>query len=85
MMHLRVLFVFSMADRCEEHENRKINYTEFLVKLGVSVKPGDILGLSTQITEGSEDREQIRRSDQAARSVRMHLSNASRHFAWLIV
>ena len=52
-----------MVNRCEDRTDKQINYVEFLEKLKVDVRPGDTVGLSTQIFEGSIEREMRRQGD----------------------
>ncbi|CAH1799481.1 unnamed protein product [Owenia fusiformis] len=59
----------NMVLRCEERDDEKVNYVEFMEKLGVDVKPGDVIGLSTQITDGSSAAETKRLQDQIYRQV----------------
>ncbi len=51
----------------DKDEGGKINYVEFLQKLGVTVSPGDVEGVSTQIHDGSNKAEIKRIGDQIAR------------------
>ena len=61
---MQLLFnFFSMLNRCEDKTDRMVNYVEFLEKLKVDVSPGDLGGLSTQIFEGSNEREKNRQQD----------------------
>lgn len=53
----------SMINRCSDKTDSHVNYIEFLEKLNVDVKPGDLQGLSTQIFDGSNDREMKRLDD----------------------
>ncbi|XP_035663860.1 EF-hand calcium-binding domain-containing protein 6-like [Branchiostoma floridae] len=52
---------------CQENVHGNIAFGEFLAKLGVDAKPGDLQGLSTQVHEESYAREERRRSDQNLR------------------
>ena len=52
-----------MLNRCEDKTDKMVNYVEFLEKLKVDVRPGDLGGLSTQIFEGSNEREKKRQED----------------------
>lgn len=52
-----------MLNRCEDKTDKMVNYVEFLEKLNVDVRPGDLGGLSTQIFEGSHEREKKRQED----------------------
>ena len=49
-----------MVSRCQDCPNNLINYVEFLEMLNVDVRPGDLIGLSSQIQQSSEEREAIR-------------------------
>ncbi|XP_053398276.1 EF-hand calcium-binding domain-containing protein 6-like [Mercenaria mercenaria] len=53
----------SMLCRCEDRTDSQVNYVEFLEKLKVDVKPSDLNGLSTQIFNGSIEREFKRQED----------------------
>lgn len=53
----------NMLSRCEDRSDSQVNYVEFLDKLKVDVKPSDLEGLSTQIFNGSLDREALRQED----------------------
>lgn len=53
----------SMINRCEDRTETQVNYVEFLEKLKVDVRPGDLQGLSTQIFEGNKEREVRRQED----------------------
>jgi len=52
-----------MLNRCDDCTDTQVNYVEFLEKLKVDVKPGDLQGLSTQIFDGNNDREMRRQED----------------------
>ncbi|XP_066264767.1 EF-hand calcium-binding domain-containing protein 6-like isoform X4 [Branchiostoma lanceolatum] len=52
---------------CQENVHGNIAFGEFLAKLGVDAKPGDLQGLSTQVHEESYAREERRISDQNLR------------------
>lgn len=56
-----------MVSRCQDCSNNMINYVEFLEMLNVDVQPGDLVGLSSQIQSGSEEREAIRVKNHIAR------------------
>jgi hypothetical protein len=56
-----------MVSRCKDCSNNLINYVEFLEMLNVDVRPGDLIGLSSQIQHGSEEREAIRIKNHIAR------------------
>lgn len=65
---LDIYFAFdSMVSRCKDCSNNLINYVEFLEMLNVDVRPGDLIGLSSQIQQGSEEREAIRIKNHIAR------------------
>ncbi|KAH3735163.1 hypothetical protein DPMN_041624, partial [Dreissena polymorpha] len=57
----------SMIGRCTDRTETHVNYVEFLEKLQVDVRPGDLQGLSTQIFEGSHERERRRQDDLSYR------------------
>ena len=59
-----MVYFYSLLSRLENQTNGKVNYIEFMTILGVSVKPGDLKGLSAQILEGSVNRERERQQDQ---------------------
>lgn len=52
-----------MINRCEDRTDTQVNYVEFLEKLNVDVRPGDLQGLSTQIFDGNREREMKRQED----------------------
>ena len=56
-----------MLKRCNDCTNNKVNYIEFLERLKVDVVPGDLTGLSTQIHQGSDEREAVRMGNHMAR------------------
>ncbi|XP_074648584.1 EF-hand calcium-binding domain-containing protein 6-like [Tubulanus polymorphus] len=56
-----------LLKRCDEREDGKVNYLDFLIKLGIDVQPTDKTGLSTQIYDGSEAAERRRLDDLVAR------------------
>ncbi|KAL8588470.1 hypothetical protein ACOMHN_054049 [Nucella lapillus] len=56
-----------MLERCEDRREGKVNYVEFLTKLKVDVRPGDLVGLSTQIMDSSGRAEVRRQTDQYVR------------------
>lgn len=56
-----------MMSRMEDVDGEKVNYVEWLAKLGVDVKPGDITGLSTQIFNSHNTEMDKRYNDQIAR------------------
>ncbi|XP_023929939.1 EF-hand calcium-binding domain-containing protein 6 [Lingula anatina] len=68
----------NMLSRCESHANDKVNYVEFMIRLGVDVKPGDVVGLSTQITEGSKQEELRRATDLQERQALENKANLDR-------
>ena len=59
--------VSRLVSRVTDQKDGKVSYVEFLLKLGVSVKPGDLEGLSTQIFDGSNKAEEKRMNDQVMR------------------
>ncbi|KAF6034130.1 EFCAB6 [Bugula neritina] len=58
-----------MISRLEDYEGDKVNYIEWLSKLGVDVQPGDITGLSTQIFNSHNTELDKRYHDQLSRHV----------------
>ena len=59
-----IVTLSSLVSRIKDKsEDGKVSYIEFFTRLGVTIKPGDLEGLSTQITKGSEEAEQLRNSD----------------------
>ncbi|XP_006816237.1 EF-hand calcium-binding domain-containing protein 6-like [Saccoglossus kowalevskii] len=52
-----------MCSLCDESEDGKIMFAEFLDRLGVDISPGDLYGTSTQIHVNSELAEVTRRAD----------------------
>ena len=46
----------------DDSDDGKVSYLPFLQRLGVTIKPGDIEGLSTQIHQSSEHRERVRQA-----------------------
>ena len=55
-------------NKLENHDDKgRVNYVEFFTTLGVSVRPGDLEGLSTQITQDNQDEVGRLHSDQYAR------------------
>ncbi|XP_041351388.1 EF-hand calcium-binding domain-containing protein 6-like [Gigantopelta aegis] len=65
-----------MLKRCAVHHDGKVNYIEFLENLNIDVAPGDLIGLSKQIIDGSDKAEFLRLEDHYKRSdlVDEHLS-----------
>ncbi|KAL3881564.1 hypothetical protein ACJMK2_027990 [Sinanodonta woodiana] len=61
----------SMVNRCQDRQNGNVNYIEFLERLNVDVRPGDLKGLSSQIHDGSLQREIQRQEDQFHRHNRV--------------
>lgn len=59
--------VVSMMSHIRDVEGEKVNYVEWLSRLGVDVKPGDISGLSTQIFNAHNKEMDKRYDDQTAR------------------
>ena len=68
-----------MMSRMEDVDGEKVNYVEWLGKLGVDVKPGDITGLSTQIFNSHNTEMDKRYNDQIARYNMIHCSLANYH------
>lgn len=56
-----------MMAKIEDTQGDKVNYVEWLAKLGVDVQPGDITGLSTQIFNSHNQQMDQRFNDQQAR------------------
>lgn len=67
VMILLNLVNFSMLSRCKDCVNGKVNYIEFLENIKVDVRPGDLIGLSHQITNGCDQRENDRLGEQVVR------------------
>ncbi|VDI45640.1 Hypothetical predicted protein [Mytilus galloprovincialis] len=57
----------NMLSRCKDCVNGKVNYIEFLENIKVDVRPGDLIGLSHQITNGCDQRENDRLGEQVVR------------------
>ena len=68
-----------MMSRMEDVDGEKVNYVEWLAKLGVDVKPGDITGLSTQIFNSHNTEMDKRYNEQIARYNIIHCSLANYH------
>ena len=66
---MATLTIHSMMSKIEDVQGDKVNYVEWLAKLGVDVKPGDITGLSTQIFNSHNDEMNKRFTDQLTRLV----------------
>lgn len=56
-----------LLGRCEDRSESRVNYVEFLTKLKVDVRPGDLVGLSSQIMDSSGRAEMHRQNDQFIR------------------
>jgi len=56
-----------MMRRLTDTEGDKVNYVEWLSKLGVDVQPGDLTGISTQIFNSHNKEMDQRYNDQQAR------------------
>ncbi|KAK7503096.1 hypothetical protein BaRGS_00005722 [Batillaria attramentaria] len=56
-----------LLGRCEDRSDSRVNYVEFLTKLKVDVRPGDLVGLSSQIMDSSGRAEIRRQNDQYIR------------------
>jgi len=63
-----------MLEKCLDCGNGRVNYVEFIEKLGVDIRPGDLQGLSTQIYDGSHERENDRVGEQVIRLVNTYLT-----------
>ena len=50
-----------------ERTEGQLNYREFLVKLGVTIKPGDLVGVSTQIQNSSDQTQERMQVDISKR------------------
>ncbi|KAK3098848.1 hypothetical protein FSP39_023679 [Pinctada imbricata] len=59
-----------LLKRCNDCTANKVNYIEFLERLKVDVVPGDLIGLSTQIHQGSDEREAVRMHNHMSRNNR---------------
>ena len=53
-----------MVSRVKDQADGRISYVEFLQNLGVTVSPGDLEGVSTQIHNGNIKSETKRLNDQ---------------------
>jgi hypothetical protein len=71
-----------MLNRCEDRTDSQVNYVEFLEKLKVDVKPSDLEGLSTQIFNGSIEREIKRQEDLQYRFVLVFSTLCFQNFAF---
>ena len=60
----------SQARGEEDEDDGKVSYLPFLQRLGVTIRPGDLEGLSTQIYDDSNVREIQRRAGQSYRFVK---------------
>ena len=71
-----------MLERLEDNSGGKVNYTEFMEKLGVVISPGDLDGLSTQIHERSHKAEAERLQDliQKYDQISPFLSSSSQNY-----
>lgn len=74
-----------MISRIEDREGDKVNYVEWLAKLGVDVRPGDITGLSTQIYNSHNTEMDKRYNDQIMRCVSICLSVSMCHVSCVSV
>lgn len=61
------MYFDSMMSHIRDTEGDKVNYIEWLARLGVDIKPGDIAGLSTQIFNSHNEEMEKRFGDQVAR------------------
>ena len=59
----------------DEADDNKVPYLPFLQRLDITIRPGDIEGLSTQIHDSSEHTELRRKAGQNMRLVFVVLSN----------
>jgi len=59
-------------EKCDENRDGKIQYEEFLKSLGIGINSGDIKGFSARITEESEEKIQLMKSDQ---DLRLHVAS----------
>ncbi|XP_065054660.1 EF-hand calcium-binding domain-containing protein 6-like, partial [Rhopilema esculentum] len=75
MMNLLNRYHLSMTDehfqqlwgKCDENRDGRIQYKEFLNNLGVDITSGDLKGISTRITDESEEKIQLMKTDQLSR------------------
>jgi hypothetical protein len=49
------------------NESGLVDYTAFFAAIGVTLKPDDSCGVSTQIADGSEQTSEVHRTDQQYR------------------
>ncbi|KAH9512262.1 hypothetical protein Btru_041326 [Bulinus truncatus] len=68
----------NLINRCTNFKDGKVNYMELLAILGIDVSPGDVTGISAQITDGSNIAEFKRNIDQINRHNQMTLSQCQR-------
>ncbi|CAL1541366.1 unnamed protein product [Lymnaea stagnalis] len=68
----------NLITRCTDFKEGKVNYMEFLARLGVDVRPGDIHGVSSQIMESSGRAEVMRNIDLINRHDQMALNQCYR-------
>uniref|UniRef100_A0A2C9KUP1 EF-hand domain-containing protein n=1 Tax=Biomphalaria glabrata TaxID=6526 RepID=A0A2C9KUP1_BIOGL len=68
----------NLINRCSDFKDGKVNYMEFLTRLGVDISPGDVTGVSAQITDGSNLAELKRNMDQINRNNKIACSQSQR-------
>ena len=56
-----------MVNCLTERLNGRVNYREFLTRIGVTIKPGDLQGVSTQIQDGSDQTQDQMQADISRR------------------
>ncbi len=61
-----------MVSRVKDQKDGKVNYVEFLQLLNVTMSPGDVEGVSTQIYHNSISAEEKRLSEHRTRWVEPH-------------
>lgn len=54
-------------DRVSDKEDGRVSYVELLLLLGVTIQPGDLEGVSTQIQHSSDKTEEKHHNDQDAK------------------
>ena len=62
-----MLSVSLMSRLDDVSEDGRVGYVQFLLGLGVSIQPGDLEGLSTQIQDQSKTTELKHKEDQEAK------------------
>ena len=59
---------YSLMNKLEDRDDKgRVSYVEFFTGLGVNIRPGDLEGLSTQITQENEAEVERLHEDQYAR------------------